>query len=187
MKKIIAIIVAMLPLVTFAQSFTLTPNGLVNAEDTTKHFVVVEVPGTKSELFAKAKTAVTAMWNSPKDVMSCNEPDIITVNGYNGDAIYRKLLGAKYYFSFNYRLQLQFKDGKIRIDAPVVDKAELQNNKGTLYFCCGKDSFSGSAYVFNKEGKVKYKDQKKQLEDYLNGLIATLVDKIKNGASNEDW
>ena len=48
---------------------------------------------------------------------------------------------------------------------------------------------SGTRYVFDKNGKLKKKDQKKQVEDYFNNLVNTIVDKMKNGgvAVDEDW
>lgn len=188
MKKVLALIVAMLPLIAFAQKFELTQNGWVNADDKTKSFIVVESQGTKAELFAKAKTAVTSMWNSPKDVLSYNEPDIIIVNGYNNGSVKSKSLGMTFVYAFNYRLQLQFKDGKIRIDAPSVDKGELDGGKSTLYFGCGKaSSWTATKYIFDQNGKLKEQKHKEQVENAMNELVYCLIKKINEGVANEDW
>lgn len=188
MKKIISLMVALMPIIAFAQKFDLNADGWFNADDPSKNFLVVEVPGTKAELFAKAKTAVVSMWNSPKDVLSYNEPDIIIINGYNDGSVSWKKYGFTHTFGFPYRIQLQFKDGKVRIDAPGVDHGDSNNGKGTLYFGGGKSStMAASMYIFDENGKLKMKEQKEQLVRAMNELVYCLVEKIKNGASQEDW
>lgn len=187
MKKVLALITALLPMLACAQYFELTPDGFVNAQDTTKRFVVIQMDGSQEELYNKAKTAITTMWNSPKDVMSYNEPDVIVVNGFTND-LYVKNFGIKSYLGMHYRLQFHFKDGKIRIDAPSADKAESGNGKGVLYFCRGGgQSMLGIIYVFDKKGKLKQKDFKAQVENYFDTLITALIEKMKSGGSIEDW
>lgn len=187
MKKILVILFVLLPLMASAQYFELSPNGFVSVEDTAKTFVVIPMDGTKAELYNKAKTAIMSMWNSPKDVMSYNEPEIIVINGFTG-SLYVKTIGITTYFDMNYRMQLQFKDGKLKIDAPGADKAEAHGKNGTMYFCKGGgQSMLGITYVFDKKGKLKQKDFKKQLEDYFNGLIQSLVEKMQSGTTSDDW
>ena len=72
MKKVLATIIALLPLMSWGQSFTLTPEGWMSAEEPTNNYIVFPMEGTKAELFQKAKTAVTATFKSAKDVMSYN-------------------------------------------------------------------------------------------------------------------
>lgn len=186
MKKVLATAIALLPLIASAQYFEMTPDGIVSVEDNAKRYVVVPMEGTQAELFNKAKTAVTTMWNSPKDVLSYNEPDVIIVNGYYG-GIYVKTIGITNYFDMHYRIQLMFKDGKVRIEL-AADKATVQGKNGTYYFCAGKNSMMQSiAYVFDDKGKLKQKGVKEQVENYFNTLVAALVDKIKGGAASDDW
>ena len=189
MRNLLATIVALLPLMAAAQSFTLTPQGFVNADDNEKTYVVVEMPGTQAELYAKAKTAVTSMWNSPKDAMSYDEPNIIVVNGYSQNAAHFKKWGRDNVFGMEYRLQIQFKDGRIRIDAPAIGRLDYANGQGTMLIEAGDNSTSQHiTRAFEKNGKVRFPDFNKNVEDYFNGLVATLIDKMKNGVSNdEDW
>ena len=176
---------ALLPMLASAQYFTLTAEGWKSAEDITSDFIVIPMDGTKAELFQKAKTAVTATYKSAKDVMSFNEPDIITVNGYT-DCIFIKRMGMRFDFGMRYTMQILFKDGKIRFNVPDAYEAEY---KGKSYISLrpGSTGFMGNTeYVFDKKGKLKKKDQKQQVEDYFNGLVQTIIDKMKNGASNDD-
>lgn len=189
MRNLLATIVALLPLMAAAQSFTLTPQGFVNADDNEKTYVVVEIPGTQAELYAKAKTAITSMWNSPKDAMSYNEPDIIVINGFSPTAAHFKKWGRDNVADMTYRLQVQFKDGRIRIDAPVIGQLIFAGGQGSMLIEAGDNStMSHIVRAFDKKGKVRFPDFNKNVEDYFNGIIATLIEKMKNGAaSDEDW
>ncbi len=186
MKKFLSILFMLLPLISSAQSFVLTPDGFRNADDQETSIIVIEVQGTQAALYNKAKTAVTMIWKSAKDVMSYNEPDVIIVTGFDSGSIWKKTMGMTFVYDFNYRFQFQFKDGKIRIDAPSIDQAV--NKKSTLYFGKGKGStMSGTMYIFNEKGELKQKDFKAQAENFVNGIVSTFVDKVKNGLSDEDW
>ena len=188
MKKVLALIMVLLPIMAAAQTFTLTPQGFVNADDQSKAYVVVEIPGTQAELFAKAKTAVTSMWNSPKDAMSNDEPNLIVVNGYSPNAAHFKKWGRDNTFEMDYRLQIQFKDGRIRIDAPVIGRLDYANGQGAMLIEAGDNSTSQHiTRAFEKNGKVRFAEFNKNVEDYFNGLVATLIGKMQNGVSDEEW
>jgi uncharacterized protein YxeA len=190
MKKVLATIIALLPLMSWGQSFILSPYGYLNAEDQATPYIVIPMEGTKAELFQKAKTALTAIYKSPKDVLSYNEPDIITINGYT-NSVYEKRMGVTANWGIHYTIQILFKDGKIRINAPDAFEGEpLGKNRVNLYLKPGKAGFMESSYyVFDKDGHVKKDKIKKQVEDYFNGIISDLVTKMKNGAASvdEDW
>jgi len=186
MKKVIALFIALLPFVVCAQSFVLTADGFRDAANPEKPYIVVEVPGTQAELYNKAKTAVTMIWKSAKDVMSYSEPEVIIVNGFDSGSLWMKRLGMTFVFDFNYRLQFQFKDGKIRIDAPSIDEAV--NKKSTLYFGKGKgNSMAGIMYMYNQKGELKQEKFKEQAESFVNGIVAAFIDKVKSGVADSDW
>lgn len=188
MKKTLFIIMALLPMLAAAQTFTLTPQGFVNADDNSKSYVVVEMQGTQAELYAKAKTAITSMWNSPKDVMSYNEPDIIVVNGFSSTAAHFRKWGRDNVAEMTYRIQIQFKDGRIRIDAPVIGELIFAGGKGTMLIEAGNNStMQHIVRAFEKNGKARFNDFNDNVQNYFNGLVATLVEKMNNGASEDDW
>ena len=186
MNKIIAFFMVLLPLMASAQYFELSPEGFVSTEDNTKDFIVIPMEGSQAELYQKAKTAVTAMWKSAKDVMSFNEPDIIIVNGFDSGSLWAKHMGMTFVYDFDYRLQLQFKDGKIRINAPGIDKAV--NKKSTLYLGKGKGStMSGTMYVYNEKGELKQKQFKEQAEVFVNSIVQRFIDNVKGTSNDDDW
>ena len=182
MKKLLLVIVFALPMMAAAQVFTLTANGFVNAEDPSKDYAVVEIEGTQAELFNKAKTAATAMWGAAKEVLSYNEPDIIVINGVGTKVMDYTFMGMISNYDVPYRLQLQFKDGRMRIDAPSANKGIVSGGRGEIYFDKG-----GRTSLFKKNGEVRYENMRSQVDTYFNTLISVLVDKMKNGAAQEDW
>lgn len=192
MKKKLILLVALMPLFALAQKFEMVPGTFVNADDTTKNYVVVELEGTQAELYQKAKTALTMIYNSPKDVMSYNEPDVIIANGYTEDAAIMKRMGMTFAHGMHYRMQFMFKDGRIRINAPQVDKADYYNPSShkvtsSIYFTEGSGGMSGDTYIWDKKGKLKQDKIKKSVEDYFNALIATFISKMKDSSSDADW
>ena len=182
MRKFLFAIAFALPMIASAQFFQLKATGFVSTENPDKDFIVVEAEGSQQELFDKAKTAATAMWGAAKEVLSYNEPDIIVINGMGAGMVSFSIMGITTNFDVPYRVQLQFKDGRVRIDAPKIEKGINSLNKGDVYFGSG-----GQSYVFKKDGSVRREKMKEQAEEYINGLIAELIDKIKNGTSQEDW
>lgn len=190
MNKVLAFLMALLPLMAAAQFFTITPNGWKNAQEPSLDYVVIPMEGTQAELFQKAKTAVTATYKSAKDVMSFNEPDIINISGYT-DCISEKHMGMLFVFGMRYTMQILFKDGKVRFNAPDAYNAEYVNGARASYYSLTPGStgmFGNTVYMFDKKGKLKKKDQKKQVEDYFNGLVAQIVEMMKNGGTvSDDW
>lgn len=89
----------------------------------------------------------------------------------------------KVLFSIQYILQFQFKDGKVRVDAPVISR----------FFSDGAPDispFSGWLKAQNvfKKGNPNPKKQK-TIDDFnntLNGLINSLISNMGN-KSGDDW
>ena len=188
MRKILLSLIALLPLLGAAQSFTLTPDGFVNTDEPEKTYIVVEMEGTQAELFNRAKTAISSMWNSPKDVLSFSEPDIIIVNGYSANAAHFKKWGRNNVWGMSYRIQVLFKEGRIRIDAPTIGSLEYLSGQGTMYIGPGDNSTSShTVYAYETNGKARYPDFNSNIEAYFNGLTSTFIDKMRNGVAAEDW
>lgn len=190
MKRIFTLLAALIPLLAAAQYFTITPQGWKNAEDNSLDYVVVPLEGSQADLFQKAKTAVTASYKSAKDVMSFNEPDIININGYT-DCLSQRLIGMNFVYGIRYTMQILFKDGKVRFNAPDAYTGEYFRDGKTSYFSLTPGStglFGNTTYMFDKKGTCKKKEQKKQVEAYFNDLIARILDLMQNGgAVSDDW
>lgn len=186
MKKLFFFIALLMPFMANAQ-FELTPEGF--KAETGKDFYVVEIDGTQAELFSKAKTAITQVFVSAKDVASYNEPEVISLQGFT-DKIKLKTGPLKYSLDTNYTIKILFKDGKIRFNAPdVLNMTYRDKNKSMSVYMGtgGGGGITDLGHVFKKDGKIRHKEVKETLEEYFNGLINAIVDKIKSPSVEEDW
>ena len=149
-----------------------------------KTFVVIERDGkSQSELYSEILIAITRLYNSPKDVISKVENEVISVNGISEDCVTQNLsMGMKNIYSIQYILQFQFKDGKIRVEAPVVSRFFTHNNPDVK-------PFSGWLNVQNifKKGMPNPKKQN-TIDDFNNTFNDIINNIISNKVSNdEDW
>lgn len=163
--------------------FYLQPNGaFLNQNGET--YTVVEYDGKSAlELYNMVKNNVMSLYNDPKSVMSENEPEMISIHGFHDKIWYRAI-----YYGGNYKLTFRFKDGKIRVDSPSVDRELVRTSEFTrfdmklptsLYFsecakkCCNSDS-------------SKNQKRKKKVEDVVNLPINYLLGKLSNTDNNQN-
>lgn len=115
---------------TFAQSIPkmeLKPNGFVSAADSTKNYVVLEVPKMKqAKLYKKTLTYLNGLYKNPSQVISAVDGESITVNGYDDGISTIKGLNR---YPLSYNVVLQFKDGKIRYQPSATKIEYLLNDK----------------------------------------------------------
>jgi hypothetical protein len=143
-----------------------TPDG--------KDYDVAEFEGKDAtDLFEMVNKHVALVYRSPKDVESNINDKIISIYGYARNCTIISW-GIKMYLSFHYSLKFQFKDGKIRIEVPVLFDMEG--------FCYGGYTFHEAlmaADIFNKKGVLSEKPKKRKtvimLEDYFNDLINRVI------------
>lgn len=189
MKKILFTILAMMCLTNiYAQQtvdFKLQPDGSFINQSDGKDFEVLTFDGkTKDELYSEVLIAVTKLYNSPKDVISKVDGELISINGISQNCVTLKaMMGVRVSFSIQYILKFQFKDGKLRVDAPVVSR----------FFSDGAPDispFSGWLDVQNvfKKGQPNPKKQStiddfnNTLNDLLNNIISNMGSK-----SGDNW
>ena len=103
--------------------FSLRPDGSFLSEDG-KSYTVVEYEGkTAQELYSLIKSNIITLFNSPKTVLSENEPINLSIRALSED-LYKtyKAGGGFVTYKVYYNLVFHFKDGRIRVDAPTVDR-----------------------------------------------------------------
>ena len=82
MKKLFLLLM-LLPFLSNAQYFNLTENGFVPAIGDNAKFIVIDKAGqTQEELFNQVKSYITASYVSPKDVLSENGTEMITLRRF---------------------------------------------------------------------------------------------------------
>lgn len=160
--------------------FILTNAGtLVNQKDSSD-FVVVNFDGkSKNEIFEEALKAVTMAYNSPKDIISKVENEMISINGTNPSCTVYRSLGIPIYFGMDYVIKLQFKDGKMRINAPYISRWFADNAPNITPF----SGWLKAQSVF-KNGKPNPKKQ--YTIDGIEGSFNNLLNSISASMFNQN-
>ncbi len=173
--------------ISFAQDidFRIQPDGsFLNYKDN-KDYVVIEYPDkTKNELYTNILTSVTKLYNSPKDVISKVENEVISINGISSDCVMLSgWLGVKVYFSIQYGIKFMFKDGRMRVDAPIIIRL-YNDSDSDIKPISGWLSVQG---IF-KKGEPNPKKQN-TIDDFNNTLNNIILDIIndRNNPSNDEW
>lgn len=146
-----------------------------------KDFVVIQQEGKSAqELYNQVLQAVTLQYNSAKDVISKVENSVISVNGIaNNVSILSAMFGVKVFFSIQYVIQFQFKDGRIRVDAPRIARlftdssADISPIEGWL-----------NAQKIFKNGERNKEEVIAGFENTLNRILEELLYAKNN---EEDW
>jgi hypothetical protein len=171
-KGLFLILICLFSISSFADNkcdFVLNANGTYTTVDG-KDYVILKVDSTKAEiLYNKVKANVTKMFKNPQLVMSVTEPTIIKVRyvddlAYVGSkSIMSSLMGDDHYNGY-VDLVFEFKDGAIKISAPVVED-ELWNTPVLENQSTTNMYFSDAVKKYFKKGKrITDKKKLKRLE-----------------------
>ena len=186
MKKIITtllfVLVSNFSNAQYLSQFKMNYEGNFTTQDGKDYDVAMIEGKDASELFDMVKKNVALAFRSPKDVESNVDDKIISIYGYAPRCTYMAVPGWKYYLSFHFSLKFQFKDEKIRIEAPGLYEME-----GSVWPTLQK-TFKGW-HIFNKDGVLSKKENNRllvtMLEDYFNDLINRIIN--GDAKANEDW
>jgi hypothetical protein len=175
---------------SFSQKLVVAPGGLVNAEDTSKHYVVLRIDSSSAmDLYNRSLRFVEQEWKNAELQKEGKAGEWLLAKIYAKNAIVAKgSFGLKFNLDLNYRIRLDFKDGKVKYE--ILD---LQMNNISPY---GEDApfliQSNSTLtrsIYNKNGLLieKEKTAKKQLEDYFNNQITELKGALTPPSSKTDF
>lgn len=190
MKKLIAIVMMLLPMLAWGQQmagsvwFDLQPDGQFLTKDG-KDFVVVEYEGkTAHELYQMIATNIGSAYNDPSKVMSGVEDASIKVRAYCPNLVQKKLI-----LTFNggayYQLEFKFKDGRIRVSAPYIEREVIFDSQPPQYA-----NFYDIVAKWYKKGELKKGDRVKYevLNITVNSFIQVILNPSGNNKdANEDW
>lgn len=182
MKKVLIFGSLIICLFGFAQTMKLTPDGFVDASDSSKKYVVIEFPNaSQSELYKDALVMLNKKYRSSKDVLSAVEPESITIDAISSHPVHRTSMHS---FTNRYNITISFKDGKIKVDAPSIQLYTYDYGKKQEMFLIGGFTIDGSSFgIYNKKGELKIEKAENDLNQFVNNFIAD----IKNIQSKEDW
>ena len=192
MKQALSLALALvLSVFTYSQKFIITPKGLINADDSTKTFVVVRLDSaTAKELYKRAYSYIQHTWKNPD--FSNNgkvEGEFLHVKTYATNVTsFKANLGNTFWINLKYFLNLDFKDGKIRYE--IVDLEMTCNTTGGPegpLFLVSPGGLTWS--IYKKDGAIvdKHKKTKDDLESYFNSQLSEFIGAIKSPAAKTDF
>lgn len=181
MRKALLIILSALfytTIVSAQSDFKLQPNGSFLSPDN-KQYMVFEYPElSQQQLYEKFLVSISACYVSPKDVISSVTNEGISVNGHEDYFVSIKAMGQRLYLDARYVIKLYFKDGRVRVDAPIV------SSLGPYHVDFGEWLYSQKIY---KDGVPNPKKQ--QSIDDCNTFFKKLIDRFLKFEHEvqEDW
>jgi hypothetical protein len=181
-KTVLFFLMTLLVVVCNAQNsnFKLRSDGNFYLENGATFFVYQDSL-SQVKLYNKVLANVTKLYVSPKDVISKIENDIISINGISENCVMLKsFMGLKTVFSIQYNLQFQFKDGKIRVEAPKITRFFTDDTPDI-------HPFSGWLKAQNVFKKGQPNPKKQSTIDDFNNTLNGLINKILNLNQSDNW
>ncbi|MDR2921299.1 MAG: hypothetical protein LBV72_18290 [Tannerella sp.] len=185
MRKHLFILLSMICFLHTSAQFTLTQDGFVATNNTSKNYIIYHCDGkTQAELYRKVLLAMNASYKSPYDIISEVPEEIITLRGIQNHKIQ---LARSEFFDLHYNLTLRFKDNKIRIDRPSFECFFTKNGDRVTLTLTRKSTEPILLRIFNpNNGNVELDKVKSQLESFFNDLCNQIKLSIENN-EEPDW
>lgn len=148
------------------------------------NYVIYEIPKmTTSELKTSVISAIGTIYSSPKDVINSVDDNLIQLTGITkGFERTSKIIGESYKTQFIFNLVIQFKDEKVRYNAPVIKYIVSENvNTGKRHI----NDFSGvNVRDYLLEDDYLADTHLKQIEYDINNLISSINSHL---IKSNDW
>lgn len=171
---------------------TVTPNGLKYGD---KDYTVIETTDTSANLIASVEEIIKTKCQSTSIVVSRTKADQLIISDLvQGFTKTDKAAGSAYLFDLSYRVVMDFKEGRIRVNTPIISIGSqdrfLDNNNQfvlTMGFSGKNDVWSNDEkkfFIYNQKGKLIETSTKNKLEGLFNGLTALIIDNLNQ---SNDW
>lgn len=191
MKKLIAIVMMLLPMLASAQelaNFILMPDGTYQTEDG-KDFVVIPFEGkTAHQIYQELASNVGSTFNDPSKVMSGVDDASIKIRAYSDNLVMAKPFGfvKDQPYGGHYQLEFKIRDGRVRVSAPIVEEdVEYISYDHKRY----DGTFSKLVSKYFKNGVLQ--EKKKKNYDAMVARMNSIINRILYTSTvqdaNEDW
>ena len=185
MKKILFIAVLCLSAVLSVSAqveFKVSPDGTFHLRDG-RNFVVVPFEGkTAHEIYSTLFTNASEVYRDPKQkVIITIDGSSVNIRAYDPKLTYSK---PTEYLGGYYTLNFEVKDGKVKVDAPVVDEILTRTKDGVR----DKD-FSKLVRSWYQEASLqaKYQDNASYTETEFNAIINGILTGNYMIDSSDNW
>ena len=189
MRKVLLLLFLTITLACMSQSFVATPdNGLVDANDNTKNYVVIPFEGKSAErLYALTQNFRQKQYVNPDRVIRgdiINE--FLSINTFTSNFITITYMGISMPVKASFTVGFSFKDNKVKFEITDVDMRF--ENKGMAATDIIPYISNGISWgIFYKNGKPM-KDLQEQYQNYFNKYLQNYINFINNyEKSNDDW
>ena len=192
MRNYILSLFALVTICANAQTFELTAHGFVDSANTTNDYIIVPFEEkSQMEIYNLAMAAMGKCFVSPKDRISKVEYSQLNINGTIPNVTYLNRMGMKLYFDLYFNLILEFKDGRMKINGPIINDIVRDAPFGDKHHMFLTESERGSAIsghkaLFKNNGKVNEKKHKENIERAMNSFVSRIVSEM-NSAINSNW
>ena len=165
--------------------FELQPNGkFVNAENE-QTFTILRFDGLKKEeLYTRLLIGVARVYISPDHVMSKVKNEMVTIHGTTQNCIvFEGPFGIVTGLSFDYVLQFEVKDERIKVRAPIITRFYTEKTPEI-----DLKAWLQTQRIFNKE---KPNPRAQEILQDFNGsatlIVANILDALDEKASINNW
>lgn len=158
--------------------FSIQKEGYFAAGDGKDYIIYHQEGKTAKELYDMVCVNANRIYNMPQRVISTVEGKSVSIRAYSNTCMYNYFMG-KFFYEVCYNLLFEFKDGKIKINAPVISSVNH-----------GKTSFRNVVkYYYDYKGKMTKsgKQRKSFTEFYFCKLLSDLVSKYEVISKDDDW
>ncbi|OJW53653.1 MAG: hypothetical protein BGO55_00800 [Sphingobacteriales bacterium 50-39] len=151
-------------------SFVLTPSGFRDASDSSNDYLIISIPGQKkADLYKSVLLYAQKKFVNPKNVISEVQDESVTLNGFAVDAIGRNAL---HLFNIDYTINFEFKDEKIRIQAPSFKLTCTSTGHLQYLELVSNNTLDGSYLgIWNSHRKLKSERAKRDLEAFFETFL----------------
>lgn len=191
MKKLFLLLtLCALSLPSIAQSYELTPDGLVAPDG--KNYIVVEVPNTTAdELYKLVERELIPIFPPAKTTYNKEVEGRIAITTAGMD-IFRMNAGPmmQYIMDVEYTIIIDVKDGKFRMQTPIINLIGTCANFRVSRMVVYDDpknhkDFTKKQFIFNyKDKSLQNEKAKVAIENHINSIVSKIL-AIKT--VNEDW
>ena len=183
MKHCLSIILFLFVISPLRAQFFLTPSGFTfdNGKD---YYVITAPEKNQQELFDAVYAWAGRSFVSPQDVISSTpNASQITINGVITGLTKMPKRVIKVPVDVNFTWCIQFKEGKIRINVPIINRMEADGKiPQSLHLVRSSAMTDG---IYKRDGTLVDEYSKNKLEQFFNVVLKEIEDSIQNNVEDE--
>ena len=184
MKHYLCIVLLLFVITPLRAQFFLTPSGFT-VDDGKDYYVLTTPEKNQQELFDAVYAWAGRSFVSPQDVISSTpNASQITINGIVIGLTKMPKRAIKVPVDVNFTWIIQFKEGRIRFNAPIINSMEADGRIPQSLHLVRPSAITDG--IFKRDGALVDEFSKNQLEQFFNGVIKEIEDSIQNRVE-DDW